>query len=64
MSKDEKFENSNKKKKDYYSFDPTGLERAAKAAKTLDESKNAKSAYELTMKEEHTNFMKEKRLCK
>ena len=35
-----------------YGFDPSGLERAAKAAKELDSSANAKNAFELSVKQE------------
>lgn len=35
-----------------YGFDPSGLERAAKAAKDLDASPNAKNAFELSVKQE------------
>jgi ATPase family AAA domain-containing protein 3A/B len=35
-------------------FDPTGLERAAKAAKELDKSRNAKYAFELAKHEEQS----------
>ena len=35
-----------------YGFDPSGLERAAKAAKELDSSPNAKNAFELSLKQE------------
>eukprot|EP00636_Phaeomonas_parva_P017240 CAMPEP_0118853126 /NCGR_PEP_ID=MMETSP1163-20130328/1834_1 /TAXON_ID=124430 /ORGANISM="Phaeomonas parva, Strain CCMP2877" /LENGTH=575 /DNA_ID=CAMNT_0006785623 /DNA_START=182 /DNA_END=1909 /DNA_ORIENTATION=- len=35
-------------------FDPTGLERAAKAARELDKSKYAKEAFEVTLKQEDT----------
>jgi len=35
-----------------FSFDPTGLERAAKAARDLDNSRNSQEALELVMKQE------------
>jgi ATPase family AAA domain-containing protein 3A/B len=35
-----------------YGFDPSGLERAAKAAKELDGSPNAKNAFELSLRQE------------
>ncbi|OMJ66861.1 hypothetical protein SteCoe_36146 [Stentor coeruleus] len=35
-----------------YGFDPSGLERAAKAAKELDSSPNSKNAFELSLKQE------------
>lgn len=38
--------------KSYYGFDSSGLEKAAHAAKYLDESKNAKQAFELASKRE------------
>lgn len=37
-----------------YGFDASGLERAAKAAKELDSSPNAKNAFELSVKQEET----------
>lgn len=45
--------------KGMYGFDPTGLERAAKAAKLLDSSPNAKQAFDIAMKEEETAFLRE-----
>lgn len=42
------------KKNDGYSFDPSGLERAAKAARELDKSPNAKSAFQLAKEAEKT----------
>jgi ATPase family AAA domain-containing protein 3A/B len=45
---------SSKDSKGMYGFDATGLERAAKAAKLLDTSPNAKEAYELARKREET----------
>lgn len=45
--------------KGMYGFDPRGLERAAKAAKLLDSSPNAKQAFDLAMKEEETEYLKE-----
>lgn len=38
----------------YYGFDPSGLERAAQAAKYLDSSANAKEAFDLALKKEST----------
>lgn len=38
------------KGKSYYGFDSTGLEKAAAAAKYLDESKNSGKAFELANK--------------
>ncbi|KAK2862120.1 hypothetical protein Q5P01_001653 [Channa striata] len=46
------------KPKDKWSnFDPTGLERAAQAAKELDKSRHAKEALELARMQEHTTQM-------
>jgi ATPase family AAA domain-containing protein 3A/B len=45
---------ASKDSKGMYGFDPQGLERAAKAAKILDESPNAKQAFELATKREET----------
>ena len=42
MSKDE---GASKESRGMYGFDPTGLERAAKAAKFLDSSQNAKKCF-------------------
>ncbi len=55
---------SSKESKGMYGFDPTGLERAAKAAKLLDESQNSKNAFDLAMKEEEIRLMQEKRKIK
>ena len=41
-------------------FDPTGLERAAKAAKELDKSKNSHRAFELAKYSEQTKQAEEK----
>lgn len=43
-----------------YGFDPSGLERAAKAAKELDSSPNVKNAFELSLKQEETKATKAK----
>ena len=54
-----------KDQQSYYGFDPSGLERAAtvlliflilkfQAAKYLDQSKNAKDAFDLAVKKEQT----------
>ena len=53
---------ASKESKGMYGFDPTGLERAAKAAQILDKSANAKQAFELALKEEELKLVKEKRL--
>jgi hypothetical protein len=45
---------SSKDSKGMYGFDATGLERAAKAAKVLDDSPNSKEAYELARKREES----------
>lgn len=37
-----------------YGFDPSGLERAAAAAKYLDSSTNSKNAFDLATKKEET----------
>lgn len=44
----------NKPKDKWSNFDPTGLERAAKAARELDQSRHAKQALELAMMQEQT----------
>lgn len=46
-------------KQGYY-FDPSGLERAAKAVKDLDASKNASRAFEIVKEEEHTRQLEVK----
>jgi len=45
---------ASKKTSGAYGFDPSGLERAAKAAKELDSSPNSKEAFELSVKQEET----------
>jgi hypothetical protein len=43
---------ASKDSKGMYGFDASGLERAARAAKFLDESPNAKEAFDLATKRE------------
>ena len=43
-----------------YGFDPTGLERAAKAVSILDKSPNAQKAFELAVKEEEIKLLEQK----
>ncbi len=62
MSKSD--DGASKESRGMYGFDPTGLERAAKAAKFLDGSPNAKNAFELSLKEEEVKLTKEKRFIK
>lgn len=38
----------------YYGFDSTGLEKAAAAAKYLDQSSNSKAAFDIALKTEET----------
>jgi ATPase family AAA domain-containing protein 3A/B len=57
-------EGASKESKGMYGFDPTGLERAAKAAKFLDQSPNSKQAFELALKEEEVKKFKEQRRLK
>jgi ATPase family AAA domain-containing protein 3A/B len=45
---------TSKDSKGMYGFDPSGLERAANAAKILDNSPNSKQAYELAYKREQS----------
>ena len=47
-----------------YGFDPTGLERAAKAVSILDKSPNAKNAFELAVKEEEIKLLEQKNALK
>ena len=61
MSNDE---GASKESKGMYGFDPTGLERAAKAARLLDNSPNSKQAFELALKEEDVKKLKEQRRLK
>ncbi|XP_043911572.1 ATPase family AAA domain-containing protein 3-A-like [Protopterus annectens] len=44
----------NKPKDKWSNFDPTGLERAAKAARDLDQSRHAKQALDMAMMQEQT----------
>ena len=55
---------ASKESRGMYGFDPTGLERAAKAAKYLDNSSNSKNAFDMALKEEELKIAKEKRLMK
>ncbi|XP_070560547.1 ATPase family AAA domain-containing protein 3-A-like [Ptychodera flava] len=52
------------KKKVWQGFDPTGLERAAAAARELDKSANAKEALGLALKQEETKHLEEKKQIK
>ena len=59
--------NNDKAEKDFksiYGFDPTGLERAAKALKELDNSPNATKAFEIVLKEEEYKSIQEKNKLK
>lgn len=60
MSKDGASKNS----KGMYGFDPSGLERAAAAAKYLDQSSNSKNAFELATKKEETMQLETKKALK
>jgi hypothetical protein len=51
---------ASKDSKGMYGFDASGLERAAKAAKILDESPNAKQAFDLASKREEALLMEHK----
>ncbi|XP_070560731.1 ATPase family AAA domain-containing protein 3-A-like [Ptychodera flava] len=51
-------------KKVWQGFDPTGLERAAAAARELDKSANAKEALGLALKQEETKHLEEKKQIK
>jgi len=42
------------KNRDYYWFDSTGMEKAAAAAKYLDESPNSEKAFKLSVMKEET----------
>ena len=50
--------------KSYYGFDSTGLEKAAAAAKYLDDSKNANHAFELAAKSEESKQLNRSSLLK
>ena len=52
---------ASKESKGMYGFDPTGLERAAKAAQILDKSKNAKEAFTLSLKQEEIKLIQEQK---
>jgi len=43
------------KNRDYYRFDSTGMEKAAAAAKYLDNSPNAENAFKLSVMKEETS---------
>ncbi|CAJ0967030.1 unnamed protein product [Ranitomeya imitator] len=49
----------NKPKDKWSNFDPTGLERAAKAARELDQSRHAKEALGLAKMQEETLHMEQ-----
>lgn len=55
---------ASRESKGMYGFDPSGLERAAKAAGILDKSKNAKEAFTLALKEEEIKLLKEQNLLR
>jgi ATPase family AAA domain-containing protein 3A/B len=55
---------ASKDSKGMYGFDPSGLERAAAAAKYLDSSTNAKNAFELATKKEETLQLETKKALK
>jgi ATPase family AAA domain-containing protein 3A/B len=55
---------ASKESRGMYGFDPSGLERAAAAAKILDSSPNSKNAFEIALKEEEVKLTKEKRHIK
>merc|ERR1712168_195983 len=50
--------------KAWSNFDPSGLERAAKAARELDASKSSQQAYELTSMQEHTKQLEHQKQLK
>jgi hypothetical protein len=52
---------ASKESRGMYGFDSSGLEKAALAAKYLDESKNAKNAFELSIKTEETAQLERKK---
>jgi ATPase family AAA domain-containing protein 3A/B len=55
---------ASKETKGMYGFDPSGLERAAAAAKYLDNSQNSKNAFELATKKEETLQLETKKAIK
>ena len=57
-------EGASKESRGMYGFDPSGLERAATAAKYLDSSPNSKNAFQLALKEEELKLAKQKRMIK
>jgi hypothetical protein len=52
---------ASKESRGMYGFDSSGLEKAALAAKLLDESPNAKNAFELSIKREETAQLEHKK---
>lgn len=52
---------ASKESRGMYGFDSSGLEKAALAAKYLDESPNAKNAFELSIKREETAQLEHKK---
>lgn len=48
------------KNRDYYRFDSTGMEKAAAAAKYLDNSPNAENAFKLSVMKEETSQLETK----
>lgn len=60
MSYPQKGNQEKAKGKSYYGFDSTGLEKAAAAAKYLDESKNSSKAFDLANKKEESKQLEHK----
>lgn len=52
---------ASKESRGMYGFDSSGLEKAALAAKYLDESPNAKNAFELSIKTQETAQLEHKK---
>lgn len=55
---------ASKESRGMYGFDSSGLEKAALAAKYLDESPNAKQAFDLSLKKEETAQLEQKKHLK
>lgn len=55
---------ASKESKGMYGFDPSGLQSAAEAAKYLDNSSNAKNAFDISLKKEETKQLENKKQLK
>jgi ATPase family AAA domain-containing protein 3A/B len=60
----DKKDGASKESRGMYGFDPSGLERAAEAAKYLDSSPNSQKAFDLALKESEHKIFTEQRAIK